>query len=206
MKQCNDCQQFKELTEFHLCGKYKENVYFRGECKECSKHYKKSEKFKKWQKEYRSSDEYKEKRRSYRKQSHVKAKESAYEKRDGVVQKRRTRKAKRHLERYHLDPLYKASVLCRNRIREVLKNKSWTKINKFKDYIGCSQEELKLHIENLFQSGMTWENQGKFGWHIDHIIPLSSANTPEELYKLCHYTNLQPLWAIDNLKKSDKIL
>jgi hypothetical protein len=51
---------------------------------------------------------------------------------------------------------------------------------------------------------MTWENQGK--WHIDHIIPLSSAKTEKEMYKLCHYTNLQPLWAFDNLSKGSKIL
>jgi hypothetical protein len=49
---------------------------------------------------------------------------------------------------------------------------------------------------------MTWDNQGK--WHIDHIIPLSSGNTEEEIIKLCHYTNLQPLWAIDNMKKGSK--
>ena len=51
---------------------------------------------------------------------------------------------------------------------------------------------------------MSWENQGK--WHIDHITPLSSAKTEEEVYRLCHYTNLQPLWAEDNLKKGSKIL
>jgi len=52
---------------------------------------------------------------------------------------------------------------------------------------------------------MSWENHSIHGWHIDHIIPLSSANNKEDLYKLCHYTNLQPLWAKDNLLKSNKI-
>jgi hypothetical protein len=51
---------------------------------------------------------------------------------------------------------------------------------------------------------MSWENRDE--WHIDHIIPLSSANSEEELYKLCHYTNLQPLWAEENIKKSNKII
>jgi hypothetical protein len=52
---------------------------------------------------------------------------------------------------------------------------------------------------------MCWENYGKYGWHIDHIVPLSSAKTEEEIYKLCHYTNLQPLWSTDNLSKGCKL-
>jgi hypothetical protein len=51
---------------------------------------------------------------------------------------------------------------------------------------------------------MSWDNQGQ--WHIDHIIPLASAKSEEELYKLCHFTNLQPMWAVDNIKKGSKIL
>jgi hypothetical protein len=58
--------------------------------------------------------------------------------------------------------------------------------------------------EEKFTEGMSWDNKNE--WHIDHIIPLSSAQTEEELYKLCHYTNLQPLWAEDNLRKSNKIV
>ena len=50
---------------------------------------------------------------------------------------------------------------------------------------------------------MNWSNYGL--WHIDHIIPLSSAKKQEDLYKLCHYTNTQPLWAEDNLKKGSKL-
>jgi hypothetical protein len=51
---------------------------------------------------------------------------------------------------------------------------------------------------------MCWENHGQFGWHIDHKIPLNSAKTEDEIYKLCHYTNLQPLWWKDNLEKRKK--
>jgi hypothetical protein len=53
---------------------------------------------------------------------------------------------------------------------------------------------------------MTWDNYGVGGWEIDHIIPLASAKTEEEVYKLCHYTNLQPLWANENFKKGKKII
>jgi hypothetical protein len=70
--------------------------------------------------------------------------------------------------------------------------------------IGCSWQELYAYIESKFQPGMTWKNRGK--WHIDHIKPLSSFDLtdPEQFRQAAHYTNLQPLWALDNLKKSNK--
>ena len=76
--------------------------------------------------------------------------------------------------------------------------------NKTFDIVVCSPVELKKYLESKFVEGMTWETQGK--WHIDHIIPVSSVKTEEYIYKLYHYTNLQPLWSKDNLRKSDKIL
>jgi hypothetical protein len=64
-------------------------------------------------------------------------------------------------------------------------------------------ETTKAHIEAQFHPGMSWGNYGQ--WHVDHIIPLASAKTAEELVALCHHTNLQPLWAEDNLRKGAKI-
>lgn len=92
----------------------------------------------------------------------------------------------------------------RSRLYYALKAKSWKKTTKFSQYIGCSLDELKKYLQSKFQPGMTWENYGK--WHIDHIIPLSSVDTQEKLYVLCHYANLQPLWASDNLSKYNKII
>jgi len=103
------------------------------------------------------------------------------------------------------NPIYRLSHNVRGRIYTFLKNNNITKQNKTFDIVGCSPEFLKEHIEKQFSDGMSWELMGQH-IHIDHIIPLSSANTEEEVYKLCHYTNLQPLWAEDNLKKSNKIL
>lgn len=76
------------------------------------------------------------------------------------------------------------------------------------DDLGCSIPKLKIHIESQFKEGMTWENWGRTGWHIDHKIPLSSFNLSvrEQFLKACHYSNLQPLWAHENLTKSNKIL
>lgn len=65
---------------------------------------------------------------------------------------------------------------------------------------GCSAEELKTHFESLFLEGMTWDNYGE--WHVDHIRPVSSFAS-EEWEQINHYTNLQPLWAKDNLSKGD---
>jgi 5-methylcytosine-specific restriction endonuclease McrA len=71
---------------------------------------------------------------------------------------------------------------------------------------GCSYDEFKIHIESQFTDDMSWDNYGLKGWHIDHIKPLSGFNLDSqcELKKAWHYTNLQPLWAEDNLKKGSK--
>ena len=69
--------------------------------------------------------------------------------------------------------------------------------------LGCSIPEFKIYIESLFQKGMTWDNWSTHGWHLDHIIPLSSFDLTdrEQFLIACNYKNLQPLWAKDNLKK-----
>lgn len=112
-----------------------------------------------------------------------------------------------HIKKYETDIEYKIKYLLRRRFRLALKNnaKSGSAV---KD-LGCSIEEFKVYIESKFQPGMSWDNHG-YGddkWHIDHIIPLSSFDltNKNELIKACHYTNLQPLWQKDNLKKGAKI-
>lgn len=74
--------------------------------------------------------------------------------------------------------------------------------------LGCSIKHLKKHLEGQFQDGMTWENYGFNGWHIDHIVPLAffDLSNKEQFLKACHYTNLQPLWAIENIKKGKKLI
>jgi len=101
------------------------------------------------------------------------------------------------------NPLYKLKHNIRVRVKLFFNSKNITKQNRTFDIVGCSPEFLKEYIEKQFTKGMSWELFGQH-IHIDHIIPLSSANTKEDVYKLCHYTNLQPLWAEDNLKKSNK--
>jgi len=70
-------------------------------------------------------------------------------------------------------------------------------------YLGCSLDALREHLERQFQPGMTWDNWGRQGWHIDHIKPLLHFDLEDEgqLRIVCHYTNLQPLWWRDNIVK-----
>jgi len=90
-------------------------------------------------------------------------------------------------------------------MNNAIKKKGYSKHGKTAEVLGCSFEELKRHIEKQFRKGMTWENYGKSGWHIDHIVPIGAASSPEEMEPLVHYLNLQPLWAEENMAKSDDI-
>ncbi len=71
------------------------------------------------------------------------------------------------------------------------------------ELVGCSKSELIKHLERKFLPGMSWDNYGFHGWHIDHIVPCSAFNfeDPEQQRACFHYTNLQPLWALDNMRK-----
>jgi hypothetical protein len=109
-----------------------------------------------------------------------------------------------HSLRLKNDVIFRLKCVMRSRLLSFLKTRNITKKNKTFDIVGCTPQFLKEHLEIQFTDGMTWDNRSE--WHIDHIIPLSSAKTEDELYKLCHYENLQPLWAEDNLKKSNKII
>ena len=107
----------------------------------------------------------------------------------------------RHIRKRNTDINFKLKHNIRTRLRKAIKNRDISLLKA----TDCSIEYLKKHLESQFQPGMSWENYGE--WHIDHIIPLSSFNLEnrEELLKACHYTNLQPLLAEENLSKGDKI-
>ncbi len=109
--------------------------------------------------------------------------------------------------KFNTDPIAKLSNNLRRRIRHVLKGnfKSGSAIND----LGCTVEFLRQHLESQFQPGMTWENYGMGinKWTIDHIIPLSKVNLSnhDEFLKVNHYTNLQPMWYLDNIRKSNNL-
>ena len=92
----------------------------------------------------------------------------------------------------------------RQSIRKSFKRQGYTKNSRTYDILEESWGNVKLYFESLFQDGMTWDNHRE--WEIDHIIPLSTSNCEEDVIRLCHYTNLQPLWKKDNKLKGCKIL
>lgn len=108
-------------------------------------------------------------------------------------------------QRKKSNPAYKIADLLRNRLRCAIKNKS-KRGSAVRD-LGCTIQELIVYLESKFDEGMTWDNYTHSGWHIDHIIPLAAFDLTdrEQILKACHYTNLQPLWAKDNYRKSDNV-
>lgn len=127
---------------------------------------------------------------------------AAWERNKKAIMKRHAAYIARRLK---TDPLFAFRKTLRSRTNFAFRAQNIPKSSKTEAMLGCSWAGLQTHIESLFLPGMTWGNRGKYGWHVDHVVPLSSAKNAEELVALCHYTNLQPLWAEDNLAKSNKL-
>jgi hypothetical protein len=183
-KICANCKVGKNIDEFHKDNTKKNGLC--SFCKICSSTRKKK-------KYYENIELTREINRIIRKEQRDKD-------RVGINIKRR----EYYRHKMETDPLFKLKKNVRNRIW------SYTKYNrkskKTFEIIGITVEELKIYLENKFIEGMSWENYGPYGWHIDHIIPLDFAKTEKELYELCNYQNLQPLWWDENIRKGPKIL
>ena len=124
----------------------------------------------------------------------------------------RIKKSNYRKNRKSVDPLYNLIGKIRTSISNSIKQKGYTKKSLTYEILGCTFEEFKLYLESKFESWMMWENHGKYnkelnyGWDIDHIIPISSAKTEEDVIKLNHYTNFQPLCSyINRYIKKDKL-
>ena len=116
---------------------------------------------------------------------------------------------KRKIEREQMEPLYKFSNNVRRNIRRSFSRNhtvKFRKVLKTEKLLGCSLPEFANYILSKCPKGVTFKDFHQFGYHLDHIIPIFTAKTQEEVEKLCHYTNYQPLWWEDNLQKSNKIL
>jgi len=202
-KVCKKCKLFKLLHEF---SKHKgmsdgyENI-----CKEC-----RNIAFKKY---YNNNSCYMLGRsRNYRQNHKDEIKRYMEKYRKSHKEQIKKRHNENRQDKLKTDILFRMGENIRSRVRLALKNnqKSGSAI---KD-LGCSMGDLKLYLEVKFypnaktNENMTWDNYGFYGWHIDHIVPLSSFDLTnrEQFLKACHYTNLQPLWAKENIIKRNKII
>jgi len=209
LKECTKCQTLKETTDFYTNPNNKDRL--QSHCKICQNikkaeiYLKNKDQYKIKQKEWKVSNKEKhlEYMKDWRKSNPDKARQFTKDwiskNRDYFNSKVRQAHAKRSG-----DVQFKLKNRLRSRISNFLKGSSKGGSH-IKD-LGCSVSDLKFYLESKFQEGMSWDNWSLHGWHIDHIKPLSKFDLtkPEEFKRACHYTNLQPLWAIDNLKKSDK--
>lgn len=171
------------------------------------KHYEQNkEKRKEQHQKYREENKQKIKEQSkkYYEKNKEKIKEQSkeyYEKNKGKVIKRTSQRDK---IRYQEDKSYRISQNLRSRLQYALKGIG--KAESTMALLGCSVEQLRTHLEAQFTDGMSWNNYGYRGWHIDHIKPCASFDLtdPQQQLECFHYTNLQPLWAEDNFKKGDR--
>jgi hypothetical protein len=195
MKQCSKCGLEKEESEFN-----RENI-----CNSCRREY-----HRKYDKKYRKSVKRVDYlKRYYRFGEYHKSVErieylKEYYKSDKYIIYQRKYQRKYQKSRYCSDIQYKLSKVLRVRLSHALKG-NFKVCSAVKD-LGCTIVELKVYLEERFQPGMTWENYGE--WELDHKYPLSKVDLidREQLLRVCHYTNLQPLWKLDNIRKGDKVL
>ena len=216
-KKCSKCKKNKELFCFYKNLKSKDGL--RSNCIDCGNIYKEENKEKLKEQIKKYNKKRKISKKIWSENNKDKVNESRKKWTENNLEKEKIRK-KEYSKIYYLknkkkrleysnekqkkyrktNPLFKLKCNLRRRIGFFIKKKSLST----ESILGISFEEFKNYFELKFTEEMSWEKMGK-EIHIDHIIPLSSAKTEEELYKLCHYTNLQPLWAKDNLSKGSKI-
>lgn len=218
MKKCVKCNIEKEFLEFGKAKLNKDGL--KGTCKVCLTLYHKiysinnPKKIKQYNKKYHINNKQivnnkhkkyyidnKEKIKEYSKKYYIDNLEKHKEKNRKNYSKEYCNKYTK--ERRLIDSLFKLRCNIRGLISKSIKNKGYSKNSKTNEYLGCSYEYFKEYLQNRFTEGMTWENQGK--WHLDHIYPVSLANDEEHLIQLNHYTNFQPLWAEDNIRKGNRI-
>jgi len=171
--------------------------------------YKNIEQRKEYEKEYRLKN--KERIRGVKKEYYLKNIEyfKEYRLKTKEYQKEWSLKNREYLRgyernKYRTNINFKLRRICRTRIRHALKGIS--KSASTMELIGCTPNELRRHIESLFEPWMTWENQGLGGWDIEHKKAMSNFNLidPEQQRACCNWSNLQPMEHIANIKKGNK--
>ena len=153
--------------------------------------------YKKRSAEYEKTEKAKERRRIYREKNKHIYREATKKYND----KNRSMLTEKHRKRMKTDPIYRLKRKIRDAIKNALRKKGYSKSGPTQKILGCDYDFFIQYIESQFKKGMTWENAT-----IDHIKPLKSAKTEEEVLLLNHYTNLQPMFGPDNSSKKDKLI
>jgi hypothetical protein len=210
-KRCCRCKEWNILSRFNKCKSKWDNLGVR--CITCNRLANKiyssqphiKIKKKQYEKEYMSNPKKREKVRTWKKKYNsldrvklMKRKYATAHMKDKIAYNRSYRR-----KRYKIDALYRTSVLLRSRLRDALKKKA-KKSNTSNKLLGKNNSSITVHLEKQFSEHMTWENRSK--WHVDHRVPCNAFDLSNPLHqRVCFwYKNLQPLWAKDNLEKSDK--
>lgn len=143
-------------------------------------------------------------KKDYYKKWSIKNKKHRSEYRKEYAKANRERLSKNKTIKYNSDLSFKLKEVLRTRLSKAVRRD--TKSGSAIKDLGCSISFFKKYLESKFEPGMTWGNYGPKGWHIDHVKPLDSFDLTNrnQLLEACHYTNLQPLWWRDNIKKRDK--
>lgn len=211
IKKCGRCKQEKPHEEFNLS---KRGTFGRhGHCRECQRIVR-HEWYLKHQEEEKVKANMPEARERTRK-TQFERYWSDHDYREKMLEKNRLRRRQEPAKirqranekaRRESNPSYKMRGLLNKRLRTALLFAGGKKKDEIQTLLGCSLPNFISHIESLWQTGMSWDNRGHKGWHIDHVTPCAAFDlTREEEQRKCfHYTNLQPLWWYDNLKKGDR--
>ena len=200
-KRANEYYQEKRLEKIEWASEYRKNN--KDKVKDSKKQYykKNKEKVLEYSKQHRLAniDSYKERERKYSFNNKETKK---------IFNKLWRQKNSEYLRQYYNDKYqnnenFHIWQICRQLVRRAFLAIGTKKEGTTREFLNYSSQELKEHIEKQFKDGMSWDNHGE--WHIDHIIPISKATTLEEGIELSKLSNLQPLWAEENLLKRNKI-
>ena len=205
-KKCNICKISKPVEGFYKRGDSKDG--YRNDCIVCH-----------LEKKMMYSKENSQHKRDYMKQYRIDKPDvnkvwnennpqykSDYMKQYRIDNPEKTKEHKNNNRKKRLatDPQYRLKNNIRRLILLSFSKKGYSKKSKTNEILGIDYPGFISHIEGQFTKGMSWENRGL--WELDHIVPISLGKTEDEIVKLNHYSNFQPLWREDNLKKGNKIL
>jgi hypothetical protein len=188
-KRCTKCSEIKEFKDFvpQKAG----FMGFKAQCKSCDL---------KYDKKYQSQTNLRSER--------DKTPKSIQYRKDYISKNKdwwRKYEREYRYSRRQEDMFFKIKGNLSSRLSDLIQNRGLGE--RTVELLGCDKDTFLNHLESQFTEGMTWENYGLKGWHVDHIIPISSYDltNEDEVKKACHYSNLQPLWWQDNLEKGNKI-